>query len=212
MVANVHRQNSNFQLRYFIAGQCHTADGAWAALYNQKIDIEGKLEHVEAQRLRREAAIARSQAVIDDPNITESERLDAQADKIEQQADVSTWKSNVQGARDELDAIIQLMEELEPYRKYSGHDPLKAAELSQHDEWREELKSRAENFLAANTLGIPWDHLQTMRSHPDFHDQILPHLLEVGSNLNNAFQKNNPQQKQISRALSKPPLFPSESE
>lgn len=201
MPANVHRKNTTFQLRYFIAGQCYTPDGAWAMLYNQRTDIESNLNHAEAQRLRRQAAIKRAEAKKEDPNATEADKIEAEADKIDQEADISAWERNVQGAQDELDAINQLMSELEPFRKYSDYDPLKASELAQHDEWREELKSRAENMLASNRLGIPWDHLQTMRSHPDFHEQILPHIIEVRSKL------QSPSKNQLENILDQPTLF-----
>lgn len=206
MPSSVHRKNTTFQIRYFIAGQCHTVDGAWAALFNQKTDIESKLSHAEAQRIRRQAAITRAQATIDDPDATDSDRLDAQADRVEKEADIQAWERNVQGAQNELDAIKTLMSELEPYRKYADHGPLEASELAQHDEWREELKTRAENFQAANVLGIPWDHLQTMRSHPDFHEKILPHMLDVRSQLQSARQ--NGDIPLVHKVLEKPNLFP----
>ena len=50
-----HRNNSDFQLRHFIAGSCHTADAAWNLLYEQRLDIIVKREHTKAKILRRRA-------------------------------------------------------------------------------------------------------------------------------------------------------------
>ena len=83
MNSKPHRNNCNFQLKHFMAGSCHTPDGAWALLYDQKIDIGVEIEHTKAQGLRRQAKIMAAQAILDDPKSTEVERLNAEADILE---------------------------------------------------------------------------------------------------------------------------------
>jgi hypothetical protein len=79
------------------------------------------------------------------------------------------------------------MAELEPFRKYAHLSILEATEASQRDEWLEELKTRAENFLVTQGT-IPHDHLNTMRCHPDFKTHLVPHV----SNLMVEMQKVRP--------------------
>jgi hypothetical protein len=55
---------------------------------------------------------------------------------------------------------------------------LEANEATQRGEWLGELKERAENFLL--TMGtIPHDHFHTMRCHPDFEQEIVPHIQAI---------------------------------
>lgn len=189
MNSKPHRQNSQFQLRYFLAGDCKTADGAWSLMYGQKIDMETKLRHSESQRLRRESKIALAQEIIDDPKATKGQILGAQADIAEQEADTPVWELNLQAAQMELADIENLMAELEPHRKY-GHLPLlEATEAAQRDEWLEELKTRAENFLVTQGT-IPHDHLNTMRCHPDFKTHLVPHISNLMVEMQNTLPVN----------------------
>lgn len=178
MIAKPHRTNSDFQLHHFFVGSCHTADGAWAVLYAEKIALEDKLRHSEAQRLRRDAKIAAANEVFEDSSALRSAILNAKADIAEANADVGTWTLNVEAAKNELATIVALMVQVEPHRKYS-HLPLLAAnEASQCEEWKRELMYRAENFLM--TMGtIPHDHFARMREHPQFKSEILPHCNRV---------------------------------
>lgn len=189
MNSKPHRQNSSFQLRYFLAGDCKTPDGAWSLMYGQKIDMESKLRYAESQRLRRESKIALAQEIIDDPKSTKGQILGAQADIAEQEAEIPVWEMNLKAAKMEFDDIERLMAELEPLRKYGHLDILEATEAAQRDEWLEELKCRAENFLVTQGT-IPHDHLNTMRCHPDFRTHLVPHI----SNLMVSISKSNPMQ------------------
>lgn len=194
MNSKPHRQNSEFQLRYFLAGSCTTPDGAYVLMYGQLNDMETKIAHVEAQLTRRKAKLmaaeakeARAQYVIDahkansgsgllhDVLQAEADLLDAQAETLEIKADVPTWEKNVEAARQELADIKQIMDELRPLCKWAHLDILEQSRLSQSDEWLGELKKRAENFLL--TAGtIPHDHFDTMRMHPGFHEHLVPHI------------------------------------
>ena len=66
--------------------------------------------------------------------------------------------------------------ELKPQCKYWNEDILQMEQDMQREEWAMELKYRGENMILANALGIGYDHLQTMRQHPDFLTEIAPHL------------------------------------
>lgn len=185
MHAKPHRQNSDFQLRYFLAGDCKTPDGAWCLMYGQKIDMESKIRHSDVQLKRREAKIAKARHTLKTSDL-QHERLEAEADILEQEADTPVWELNLRAAKMELATIERLMAELEPLRKY-GHLPLlEASEAAQREEWLEELKVRAENFMITQGT-IPHDHLNTMRMHPDFKSHLAPyvtHLLVTMKNVN----------------------------
>lgn len=185
MNSNPHRNNSDFQLRHFLAGSCFTPDGAWMLMYGQMIDREAVVKSCEAQRLRRDAKIMDAQAVIDDPNVSQTDKMRAQADIIEADAHYYTWSTNLEAAKMELATIKQLMAELEPHRKYAHLPLLEANEAAQREEWLGEFKNRVENFMYS-TGTIPEDHLRAMRNHPDFQSQLLPHIQEVMVKLANA--------------------------
>jgi len=177
MESKPHRTNSDFQLRYFMAGSCHTPDGAWMLMYGQKIVIESNLNNAEAQRLRREAKIEAARYALDQ-NIPLFQKKLAQADIVEANADLSIWENNVKAAQDELATLEKLMAELEPQRKFAHLPLLEANEATQRGEWLGELKERAENFLLTQGT-IPHDHFHTMRCHPDFEQEIVPHIRAI---------------------------------
>lgn len=175
MNSKPHRNNCDFQLKHFMAGSCHTPDGAWALLYDQKIDIGVKIEHTKAQGLRRQAKIMAAEAVLADPASTDVQRLNAEADLFECNSVIEGWSLNLKAAENEYAYISKLMDELEPQRKYAHLPLLEANEAMQRDEWLGELQTRAENFLLTSGT-IPHDHLNTMRCHPDFEAKIVPHI------------------------------------
>ena len=182
MISKPHRTNSDFQIRHFLAGSCHTADGAWALLYSERIALEDKLRHSEAQRLRREAKIAKARHKL--KSVVDYDVLEARADIVEAEADLGTWFMNVEAAKAELATIVALMAEIEPHRKYAHLPFLKANEAAQQEEWKLELMYRAENFLMTSGT-IPHDHFARMREHPQFHTDILPHVTECRLQIRN---------------------------
>lgn len=152
-------------------------------MYGQKIDMESKIKHADAQRLRHKAKIAKAHHVLKVSEL-EHERLEAEAEILEQEADAPTWEMNLVAAKMELATIESLMAELEPLRKY-GHLPLlEASEAAQREEWLEELKVRAENFMITQGT-IPHDHLNTMRMHPDFKEHLAPYVQHLIVNMAN---------------------------
>ena len=182
MNSKPHRNNSDFQLRYFLAGSCHTPDGAYILLYSQKIDMEAKVKHQSAQAMRREAKLLEIEEILNHPASTKIQKLNALADKAEIDANLPIWEMNKTAAEQELATIVKLMDELEPLRKYSHLDILEASEATQREEWLGELKHRAENFLLTQGT-IPADQLETMRTHPDFETSIVPHVQQLTRNI-----------------------------
>ena len=177
-----HRNNSDFQLRHFIAGGCHTADGAWNVLYEQMLDVQIKLEHTKAQVLRREARRLDLEQSLKSSELTPSDMLRVKADLMDWQSAEGLNELAIAGAERELATIKSLMAELEPHRKY-GHLPLlEATEAAQRDEWREEFKSRIETYLISQGT-IPEDQLRAMRNHPDFMTDLVTHIRRVSAML-----------------------------
>ena len=180
-----HRNNSDFQLRHFIAGGCHTADGAWNVLYEQMLDVQIKLEHTKAQALRREARRLDLEQSLKSSELTPSDMLRVKADLMDWQSAEGLNELAIAGAERELATIKSLMAELEPHRKY-GHLPLlEATEAAQRDEWREEFKSRIETYLISQGT-IPEDQLRAMRNHPDFMTDLVTHIRRVSAMLENS--------------------------
>jgi len=181
-----HRNNSDFQLRYFIANNCHTADIAWCVLYEQKLDIFTKLEATKARLVRRKA----KKLEIDEKlkSASEVDRLNAQADLIDWECGEGMLEMAIKGAEQELATIESIMAELEPQRKY-GHLPvLEASQAAQREEWLLEFKRRTENYLLS--IGtIPEDQLNAMRNHPDFEAEIVPHVKQVSYQINKSDDK-----------------------
>jgi hypothetical protein len=181
-----HRNNSDFQLRYFIANNCHTADIAWCVLYEQKLDIFTKLEATKARLVRRKA----KKLEIDEKlkSASEVDRLNAQADLIDWESGEGMLEMAIKGAEQELATIESIMAELEPQRKY-GHLPvLEASQAAQREEWLLEFKRRTENYLLS--IGtIPEDQLNAMRNHPDFEAEIVPHVKQVSYQINKSDDK-----------------------
>lgn len=182
MNSKPHRTNSTFQLKHFLVGDCCTPDGAWNLMYGQKIDIEVKISHSDVQRLRRESKIAAAQEILNNSDSTRAQKLDAEADILEQNAGLHVWELNLQAAKMELADIEEIMEQLEPYRKYSHLPLLEATEAAQEEEWLLTLKTRAENHMIA-TGGIPPDELRFMRNHPQFEAELVPHIQRLSSNM-----------------------------
>lgn len=178
MNSNPHRNNSDFQLRHFLAGSCFTADGAWILMYSQMIDRESTIKSCEASKLRRQAKKLEAELIIKNSNSLEIDILKAKADLIDLDASEYTFNKNLEAAINELHTIKTIMSELEPFRKYSKLPLLDANEAAQRDEWLGEFKNRVENFLFS-TGTIPEDHLRAMRNHPDFEESLLPHIVQT---------------------------------
>jgi len=177
-----HRTNSDFQLRHFLANGCHTPDGAWCLMYEQRLSISQNLASTRARVLRRQAKKMKIDEALNKPGATEAELLEAKADLMEWQSAEGLLELAIAGAERELATIQRIMDELMPQRKYAHLPLLEAADAAQREEWLGEFKRRTENYLLANGT-IPEDHLNAMRNHPDFEKAIVPHLLETAQKI-----------------------------
>lgn len=173
MQAKNNRQNHDFQILYFLVGSCHTPDGAYSVLLDQREDRRNALNMAHASSFKEEARKLAAKRRL--WHWDKVKRLEAKGELAEIEAMLETNKACVLAAQDELAFIELLMAKLEPHRKF-GHLPLREAnEATQHDEWKFELMKRAENYLLSGN-GIPADHYGTMRMHPEWSTAVEPHI------------------------------------
>ena len=180
MHSSPHRNNSDFQLRYFMANNCHTADVAWCLMYEQKLDIQIKLANTKAGVLKRKAKRVEIDEGINSTDLVK--QLNAQADLIEWESGEGLLEMAILGAEQEIATIESIMVELEPQRKYANLPILEAAQAAQREEWLLEFQRRSENFLLSNGT-IPEDHLNAMRNHPDFEVKLVPFITEIAQKI-----------------------------
>lgn len=185
MIIKYDRNNTNFQIAYFIAGSCHTADAAYIALLGLRNDRQQALDAAEVSSLKCQAAELRAQQkmISKDP----ADQLEGQAELLEIEQGKKLTARLLSAAKDELTFINHCIKQVEPLRKYSHLSDHDAAEACQREEWLGELRYRAENYLLTQG-SIPHDHFSSMRQHPDFNNAILPHIEAVHSALDNPGQ------------------------
>ena len=180
MHSATHRMNHDFGLRYFMAGSCHTPDAAWTALYAQKIDMEAKIKHADSQTIDRKIQALKAERL--QKSTDELDQLEGAKILAELASSQYIFEMNLEGAKNELETIKSLMDELEPLCKYSHLPILERNESCWREEWCLELMRRAENNLLAYGT-IPPDQLETMREHPDFQEKIAPKIIEFTQKL-----------------------------
>ena len=186
MHSSPHRNNSDFQLKYFMANSCHTADISWCLMYEQKLDIQIKLESTKAKVLRRKAKRIEIDEALKSENY--AKQLNAQADLIEWESGNGLLEIAILGAEQEIATIKSIMAELEPQRKYAHLSVLEAAQAAQREEWLLEFKQRTENYLLSKGT-IPEDQLNAMRNHPDFKTELVPFIKDVLKQINTSKDK-----------------------
>jgi hypothetical protein len=197
------RQNHDFQIAYFIAGSCQTADAAYSILCDLEEDRDNAIKAFKAFSLRDQAKIKRAEATLaelnEQPtgfNLSERQRkeagiMEAQADIEESKAMAETTQRNYDAALAELEFIRKCKNALMPLRKYSHLSDAEAHEAAQHDEWKLQLIHTAENHLLSGHA-IPPDHYSTMRMHPAFLTDIVPELDRLANLVKDATAKNDP--------------------
>lgn len=170
----MHWQNSAFQVTYFLAGKCHTPDGAYRMLKELREERALALDVAVAANLRGAAKIAKAKHTL--CNVaSEWERLEAKADLAEIEAFRDQGQACVDEAEREVEFIDALIDYIQPFRKYAHLPDHEAFQACQREEWALELVRRAENYLITGQ-GIPADHFETMRLHPDFKSFIAPRI------------------------------------
>ncbi|MES2319943.1 MAG: hypothetical protein V4631_20880 [Pseudomonadota bacterium] len=180
MHAKNNRLNKDFQIAYFLAGSCHTPDGAYSLLCDLRESRSDAIKHAAATALRVQAKRVRAQQLINSDD--EAVRLDGHADLVEIDATLDTANACYAAAVAELATIDLCIERVQPLRKFAHLSAPQAHEAAQFDEWKLELISRGENYLMAEGR-IPMDHFATMRQHPAFATDIYPALEAVKEKL-----------------------------
>jgi len=171
MHAKNNRVNKNFQIAYFLAGSCHTADGAYSLLKDLQEEREMALAQLESSELRKQAKMLMAQQMIDSGDPVAA--LEGEANLAEIRNNQKFADRNIEAAKKELEFINLCIDKLQPVRKFKDLPDPEAHEAAQYDEWKLELISRAENYLLTSG-NIPTDHFVTMRQHPAFLTDIVP--------------------------------------
>jgi hypothetical protein len=172
-----HKQNTNFQIAYFLVGSCHTPDGAYSLLCELKEERQAAVNNYAVTELRNKAKeIRNNKLFLGD----EADVLEAQAELLEMGNNKKTSEILYQAALDELKFIDKCFDIIQPLRQYKDLPDSEAHEAAQLQEWKFELIHRAENAMLT-TGGIPTDHFATMRMHPSFQTEILPRINEMKS-------------------------------
>lgn len=167
------RQNHDFQIAYFIAGSCQTADAAYAILCDLKEDRSNAIKSFVASNLREQAKMLKAERKL--LSADRVERLEGEADIEDMKAMQETVQKNYDAALAELAFIEKCMEKVQPLRKYAHLSDAQAHEAAQQEEWKLQLVHTAENHILSHGV-IPHDHWAVMRTHPEFVTGILPAL------------------------------------
>lgn len=176
MITKSHKQNTNFQIAYFLLGSCHTPDAAYSLAKDLREERQAAVDNYAVVQLKNKARIIRANKLLlsDD----EADKLEGQAELLELSNNCKIGEVLYNVALDELVFIDKCIEILQPFRQFKHLSDSKANEAAQFEEWKLELICRAENMLLT-TGGISTDQFATMRQHPAFHSDILPRINEM---------------------------------
>lgn len=174
----MHWRNSNFQILSFIVGKCQTPDEAYRVLCELQEERQTALNSAKVSLVRLQAKQAKSRTLSPLRKLLPWLRLADQADVLELELSAPQSQSCIDQAERELAFIERLIDRVQPLREYAHLPDHEAFQACQQKEWLETLKTRGENMLASQG-SIPWDHMETMRSHPEFEKVLLPHLKET---------------------------------
>jgi hypothetical protein len=170
-----HKQNTNFQIVYFLVGSCHTPDGAYALLQDLREARQMAVDNYAVQELKNQAKELEARELLEG---SEVDKLNGQAELLELSNNKKTGKVLYDAAIDELAFIDKCIDAVQPLRMYKEFPDSEANEMAQYEEWKLELIHRAENAMITSG-GVPTDHFATMRMHPAFQTEILPRINEM---------------------------------
>lgn len=173
MNAKNNRTNTDFQIAYFIAGSCQTADGAYALLKAQEQLKVLAIKTADASELKVRSTIQCLTLLKWVGLLFPPLRMYAMGRLAEIEAHKEVARANYAGALAELEFMRKCLERIEPLRKFSHLPDPEAFEASQRDEWKLSLIRQAENHLISNGA-VPADQFNAMRMHPDFKTEIYP--------------------------------------
>lgn len=176
MITKSHKQNTNFQIAYFLLGSCHTPDAAYSLAKDLREERQTAVDNYAVSQLKVKARVIRANKLLlsDD----EADKLEGLAELLELNNNKKTGEILYKVACDEIIFIDKCIEILQPFRKFKRLSDSEANEAAQYEEWKLELLYRAENMMITNG-GIPTDQFATMRMHPAFQKDILPRINEM---------------------------------
>lgn len=185
MISKNHRQNHNFQIKYFLAGSCFTSDAAYFLLQDLREERQAAIEHYNVSKIREKAKMLEIKKLQESDS--EIDRINAEADLIELENNKKTGEILYQAAIDELNYIDDCLSKIDQCRKYKHLSDSEACQAMQQEEWKYELIHRAENSLLT-TGTIPPDQFVTMRMHPEFNSEIFPAIQQIQEGMQNGKQ------------------------
>jgi hypothetical protein len=176
MLTKNHKQNTNFQIAYFLAGSCHTPDAAYALLLDLREERQAAVDNYHVCQIRDAAKELKAKKLLESTD--EVDKLNGEADMLELSNNRRTSLVLFKAASEEIEFINRCIAALQPLRRYAHLSDQEANEAVQDQEWKLELLHRAENALIT-TGNVPVDHFATMRMHPAFQAEIMPRIKEM---------------------------------
>lgn len=169
------RLNSDFQIEFFLAGDCSTYDGAYAVLKEQERSRREALAFAFAQVKQSQARImlARWGKFLLGWLPPARLWLEGYLEVFEAHAEMTTLV--FEAAQDEVATLQRLIRLVSPLRELKHLSDREAFQACERAEWRGELMRRAEDQLATQGF-IKHDDFRAMRNHPDFTKIIGPHI------------------------------------
>ena len=169
-------KNSNFQILYFMVGQCKTPDEAYRILCQMREDRELALGESKAGMVETKIRTLNAEKKLKSKD--EIKRLEGEAELLKIETHKNCVERCIKAAEQELSFINKLIDDIQPLRKYKNFSDEEAHQLCQREEWKLKLIERAQAmFVSMGT--IPYDHLITMMNHPDFNTEIYPTITKM---------------------------------
>lgn len=172
----MHWRNSNFQILYFIVGNCKTPDEAYRVLCELREEREQALNSAKVGQIKKKIKILNAKKKIESED--EITRLEGEAELLDIELSEKIEKDCIRAAEQEVAYINKLIDDIQPLRKYKDYPDEEAHQLCQREEWKLRLIERARAMIASSGT-IPYDHLITMMNHPDFNAEIYPEIVRI---------------------------------
>lgn len=176
MISKNHRQNHDFQIKYFLAGSCFTSDAAYFLLQDLKEERQAAIDYYGVSKIREKAKMLEIKKLQESES--EIDNINAEADLLELENNKKTGEVLYQAALDELNYINDCLSKINESRKYKHLPDPEACQAMQQEEWKYELIHRAENSLLTTGTISP-DQFVTMRMHPEFNSEIFPKIQQI---------------------------------
>lgn len=176
MTSKNHKRNTNFQIAYFLAGSCHTADGAYALLCELQEERQLVVDNYKVNLLKDKVKEIKAKKLL--TSIEEADKLEGEAELLELENNKKFSEILYKAALEELEFINKCITAVQPLRKFRDLSDAESHETAQFQEWELELIHRVENYMLT-TGGVPPDLFATLRLHPSFQTKILPRINEI---------------------------------